>query len=100
RSSDLGAADSPRRAGAASLRSAASAGWWLGFGYFIAGLWWLGAALLVEADQFAWALPLAVLGIPAGLAVFTALGFAFARALWAPGSGRIFALAAGLGGAE
>ncbi len=57
----------------ASLLSAAGAGWWLGFGYFLAGLWWLGAALLVEADQFAWALPLAVLGIPAGLALFTAL---------------------------
>ena len=27
-----GSADSPRRAGAASLQSAASAGWWLGFG--------------------------------------------------------------------
>ena len=95
-----GAADSPRRAGAASLRSAASAGWWLGFGYFIAGLWWLGAAVLVEADQFAWALPLAVLGIPAGLALFTGLGFAVARLLWSPGSARVCALAVGLGGAE
>lgn len=84
----------------ASLRSAASAGWWLGFGYFIAGLWWLGAALLVEADQYAWALPLAVLGIPAALALFTSLGFAFARLLWSPGALRLFALAAGLGGAE
>ena len=84
----------------ASLLSAAGAGWWLGFGYFLAGLWWLGAALLVEADQFAWALPLAVLGIPAGLALFTSLGFAAARALWSPGSGRVFALAFGLGGAE
>ena len=84
----------------ASLLSAAGAGWWLGFGYFLAGLWWLGAALLVEADQFAWALPLAVLGIPAGLAMFTSLGFAAARALWSPGSGRVFALAFGLGGAE
>ena len=86
--------------GVTALRSAASAGWWLGFGYFVAGLWWLGAAMLVEADQFAWALPLAVLGLPAGLAVFTALGFAAARALWSPGPLRVFALAAGLGGAE
>ncbi len=95
-----GSADAPARAGAASLRSAASCGWWLGFGYFIAGLWWLGAAVLVEADQFAWALPLAVLGIPAGLALFTSLGFALARLLWSPGSARICALAVGLGGAE
>jgi apolipoprotein N-acyltransferase len=95
-----GSAASPRLIGAASLRSAASAGWWLGFGYFIAGLWWLGAALLVEADQFAWALPLAVFGIPAGLALFTALGFALSRLLWSPGSARICALAVGLGGSE
>jgi apolipoprotein N-acyltransferase len=86
------------RAGA--LWSAAGAGWWLGFGYFLAGLWWLGAAMLVEADQFAWALPLAVVGLPAALACFPALGFALARLLWSPGSLRVFALAAGLGASE
>jgi apolipoprotein N-acyltransferase len=84
----------------ASAAAAAGAGWWLGFGYFLAGLWWLGAALLVEADQFAWALPLAVLGVPAGLAIFTSLGFALARMLWSPGPMRVFALAAGLGASE
>ncbi|HXY57241.1 MAG TPA: apolipoprotein N-acyltransferase [Methylocystis sp.] len=84
----------------AALGSAFADGWWLGFGYFVAGLWWLGAALLVEADQFAWALPLAVLGLPAALALFTGFGFALARALWSPGSVRIVALAVGLGGAE
>lgn len=83
-----------------SLSAAARAGWWLGFGYFLAGLWWLGAAMLVEADQFAWALPLAVIGLPAVLGLFTALGFALARLLWSPGSLRVFALAAGLGAAE
>ncbi|ATQ67293.1 MULTISPECIES: apolipoprotein N-acyltransferase [Methylosinus] len=83
-----------------SMLSAAAAGWWLGFGYFLAGLWWLGAALLVQADQFAWALPLAVIGVPAGLACFTALGFALARLLWTPGSLRVFALAAGLSASE
>ena len=41
-----------------------AAGWCFGFGYFLAGLWWIGAAFLVEADSFAWALPLAVVGIP------------------------------------
>jgi apolipoprotein N-acyltransferase len=89
-----------RFAPVASCRSAAGAGWWLGFGYFFAGLWWLGAAMLVEADQFAWALPLAVLGLPAVLALFTALGFALAQLLWTPSSMRIFALAAGLGASE
>ncbi len=89
--------------GASLFRSALSAagdGWWLGFGYFVAGLWWLGAAFLVEADQFAWALPLGVFGLPAGLAFFTALGFFLSRILWSSGSARLFALAAGLGASE
>ncbi len=72
------------------------AGWWWGFGYFLAGLWWLGAAFLVEADEFAWALPLGVAGLPAALAIFPAIGFMLARLMWVPGPGRIFALAAGL----
>jgi apolipoprotein N-acyltransferase len=71
-------------------------GWWWGFGYFVAGLWWLGAAFLVDADEFAWALPLGVAGLPAVLAVFPALGFMLARLIWTPGAGRLFALAAGL----
>jgi len=76
--------------------SAAVAGWWWGFGYFVAGLWWLGAAFLVEADEFAWALPLGVLGLPAVLALFPALGFLAARLLWSRGPLRLFAFAAGL----
>jgi apolipoprotein N-acyltransferase len=83
-----------------SMRSAFGAGWCWGFGYFVAGLWWLGAAFLVEADKFAWALPLGVLALPAGLAFFPALGFALARLLWTPGPARILALAVGLGAAE
>ncbi len=83
-----------------SLRAAFGVGWWWGFGYFVAGLWWLGAAFLVDADEFAWALPLGVLGLPAALAFFPALGFALAKALWSPGAARIFALATGLGVSE
>jgi apolipoprotein N-acyltransferase len=83
-----------------SLRAAFGAGWWWGFGYFVAGLWWVGSAFLVEADKFAWALPLGVLGLPLGLAFFPAFGFALARLLWSPGPMRIFALAFGLGLSE
>ena len=79
---------------------AAKTGWWLGFGYFLAGLWWLGAAFLVEADQFAWALPIGVMGLPALLALFTGLGFAASRLIWSHSSARILALAAGLGASE
>jgi apolipoprotein N-acyltransferase len=80
----------------AAVWRAFGVGWWWGFGYFVAGLWWLGAAFLVDADEFAWALPLGVAGLPAALAVFPALGFMLARLIWMPGAGRLFALSAGL----
>lgn len=75
-------------------------GWWLGFGYFLAGLWWVGDAFLVEADAFGWLLPVAVIGLPALLALFWGLGAVFARLLWSEDWRRIFALAAGIGAAE
>ena len=60
------------------LRPTFAVGWWFGFGYFLAGLWWVGNALLVEAESFAWALPLAILVLPAGLALFYGLAAALA----------------------
>ena len=79
----------------ASLKSAFAAGWWWGFGYHLAGLWWLGSAFLVDADQFLWALPLGVVGLPIFLALFPALGFALARVIW-PHRLRPVALGVGL----
>jgi apolipoprotein N-acyltransferase len=84
----------------AGLRAAFGAGWWMGLGYFLCGLWWIGSAFLVDAEKFAWALPLGVIALPAGLAVFPALGFVLARLLWTSGHMRIFALAFGLGASE
>lgn len=75
-------------------------GWCFGFGYFLGGLWWLGNALLVEADDFAWALPLAVIGLPALLAIFHGVAAALARLLWSDGMARIAALAFAFGLAE
>ena len=75
-------------------------GWSFGLGYFVAGLWWTGAALLVEADEFAWALPLAILGLPAYLALFYGLATFLARMIWTDGLTRLFALAAAFGFAE
>src|SRR5215217_9617308 len=80
----------------APLKPAALLGWFWGFGYFVAGLWWLGAAFLVEAEEFAWAMPFGVLGLPALLAFFPAFGFALARLLWLPDARRILAFAFGL----
>lgn len=82
------------------LLPAAVTGWWFGFGYFVAGLWWIGNALLVDSSAFAWAIPFAVLGLPAVLAVFYGLAAMLARLFWSDGLGRIFALAFGFGVAE
>ena len=84
----------------AMLIDAAGIGWWFGFGYFVAGIWWLGSAFLVDAAEFAWAMPFGILGLPAVLAIFHAFGFMTARILWSSSSYRIFALAAGLGLSE
>jgi apolipoprotein N-acyltransferase len=86
-------------AGAGRLRgvpAAALAGFWFGLGYFVFGLYWIGYAFLVDASTFAWLLPFAVLGLPAYLALFTALGFALARLIWTRDASRVIALAIGL----
>lgn len=76
--------------------AAALSGWWFGFGYFVAGLYWVGYAFLVDAETFAWLLPFAVMGLPAGLALFMAFGFALARLIWTSDAYRILSLACAL----
>jgi apolipoprotein N-acyltransferase len=76
--------------------AAAMAGWWFGIGYFVPGLYWIGYAFLVDASTFAWLMPFAVLGLPAYLALFTALGFALARLMWTRDASRVIALAVSL----
>jgi len=78
------------------IPAAAMAGWWFGFGYFVPGLYWIGYAFLVDADTFAWLLPAAICGLPAYLALYSALGFALARLLWTRDAARLLALAASL----
>jgi apolipoprotein N-acyltransferase len=80
--------------------TAAVTGWWFGFGYFLAGLYWIGFAFLVDAKTFAWLLPLAVTGLPAYLAIYTALALAVARAVWTHGHLRILTLAVALTASE
>ena len=78
------------------LWAAAAAGWWFGFGYFLAGLYWVGNAFLVDAKMFGWLLPFAVLGLPAAMAIYTALGLALARLIWTRGAYRVLSLAVAL----
>ncbi|MGN6767351.1 MAG: apolipoprotein N-acyltransferase [Rhizobiaceae bacterium] len=75
-------------------------GWWFGFGYFIAGLWWIGNAVLVDGEGFEWALPFAVVALPAVLAIFYGLAAVLARLLWTDDLGRIAAVAFAFGVAE
>ena len=80
--------------------NAALAGWCFGFGYFLAGLYWIGYAFLVDAKTFGWLLPIAVAGLPAYLALYTALGLAVARLVWVRGPERLLAFAAAMTAAE
>ena len=92
--------DGARTGATAGTVGAAAVGWWFGFGYFLAGLYWIGYAFLVDAPTFGWLLPIAVIGLPAGLALFVALGIALARLLWIRGAVRSLALAVALTATE
>lgn len=45
-------------------------GWLFGFGYFLAGIYWMAFSFFVQAEQFAWMAPFAMTGLPAFLALF------------------------------
>ena len=93
---DAAIASAPRRPAA----HAAAAAWWFAFGYFLAGLFWIGEAFLVEADKFAALMPFAVLAMPAGLGLFWAAAAAGASRYWRPGLARVAVLAVTLSAAE
>ncbi|WAC28237.1 apolipoprotein N-acyltransferase [Ancylobacter sp. SL191] len=78
------------------FRAGFIAGWLFGLGYFIAGLWWIGMAFLVQADMFVWLMPFAVVGLPAYLALFTGLGCGLASLVWSRGAERVLVLAIAL----
>lgn len=85
-----GAADTPK-----PLRTAAIIGWWFGFGYHLAGLYWIGLAFLVDPESYAWMIPFVAVLMPGGLALFTALFAVLARVLFdrVPGPARIVGFA-------
>ena len=65
--------------GAEGRRAAFALGWWFGFGFFVVGLYWISFALLVDIAAFWWLMPVAVCGLPAGLALFTGI---VTQAVW------------------
>ena len=90
-------------AGAAVWRRffpAAVVGFAFGLGFFVAGLWWIGVAFLTDGGPFLWLLPLAVIALPAGLALFWALAAGVARLLWVENWSRVFVFAAVFAAAE
>lgn len=93
---DAELADARRRPAAHT----AAIAWWFAFGYFLAGLFWIGEAFLVEAEKFAVLMPFAVLMMPAGLALFWAAAAAAATLAWQPGWRRILVLGLALAAAE
>ena len=78
--------------GSASWRGAARRGFVFGVAHHLLGLYWVTEAVLVEAAQFWWAIPLAVPALAAALSVFIAIPCAVAR-LAAPGWRRACVLA-------
>ena len=91
-----GAVADPTRSLIGRLRPSFATGWLFGFGYFVAGLWWLGAAMMVDAAEFAVFIPFAVLVLPAICGVYFGLATLLARLVWSDSAWRIFALAASL----
>lgn len=78
----------------ASSARAALQGWLFGFGYHLAGLYWISNALLVESDKFAVFVPLAAVGLPMALAIFPAVAMSMVPKVAAPGWTRAIAVAA------
>ncbi|WP_411819324.1 apolipoprotein N-acyltransferase [Hyphococcus formosus] len=74
-------------------RSAFITGWFFGFGYFLAGVYWMAFSFFVQADQFAWMAPFAVMGMPAFLGLFIGAATALYAAIRAGGWARIFLFA-------
>ncbi|PWR20891.1 apolipoprotein N-acyltransferase [Zavarzinia compransoris] len=79
--------------GAGSARRAFWAGFWWSYGYFVAGVYWIGIALLVDPERFAWLLPFASLGLPLVFALFPAVAGVLAVAVGRRGPGLLLALA-------
>ncbi|HTV45101.1 MAG TPA: apolipoprotein N-acyltransferase [Stellaceae bacterium] len=83
--------------GSSGLGASFRLGWVFGFGFFIAGLYWIAAALFVDIDRFWWLVPFAAAGLPAAFALYIGLALLatrlVARLLRLPATARIVAFA-------
>jgi len=83
-----------------SWKGACAVGWWFGFGYFCVGLYWIANALLTKPDEFGALIPVAIGGLSALLAGFTAIAAGLASLSRGRGVSLVLALAGGWAIAE
>jgi apolipoprotein N-acyltransferase len=69
--------------------SSFATGWWFGFGYFAAGLYWISFSLLVDAQKFGWMIPIVIIGLSAFFAIYIGLVTSLSFSLSNPGPRRV-----------
>src|ERR1700738_466323 len=83
--------------GSARPRASFGLGYAFGFGFFLAGLYWIAAALFVDIAAYWWLVPIAAVGLPAAFALYTASAVLLVNLvtnhLRLPGTARIFLFA-------
>jgi apolipoprotein N-acyltransferase len=75
-------------------REAFFLGWSFGFGFFVAGLYWIAVSMFTDIAAFWWALPFALGGLPALFAIYTGLALLAYRWVAPRGASRALVLAA------
>jgi apolipoprotein N-acyltransferase len=90
--------------GSAGAAGSFRLGWVFGFGFFLAGLYWIAAAMFVDIARFWWLVPFAAAGLPAGFAIYIGLALAatslIARRWRLPPAARVIAFAIAWSAAE
>ncbi len=90
--------------GCASEGASFRLGWVFGFGFFLAGLYWIAAALFVDIARFWWLVPFAAAGLPAGFAIYIGLALlitgTLTRRLRLPPASRVITFAIAWSAAE
>jgi apolipoprotein N-acyltransferase len=90
--------------GSAGPGSSFGLGYVFGFGFFLAGLYWIAEAPFVDIASFWWVVPIAAVGLPAAFATYAGLVLLATnlatKHLRLPGTARVFAFAVAWTAAE
>ncbi len=76
-----------------AARSAFAVGMAFGFGYFFAGLYWIGSAFFAENNDFILLMPFATILLPLLLSIYWALACLLARIFWSGSVRNVFTVA-------